>query len=161
MAVSSQDLAAGTLALQVFIKNVQYVEMIVNVAFGAIPSILGIGAAGLIGSGVINTAREVMHSISLFRVLDRLRFRFPKGDDTPPGGGGGGGGSGGPPPVPPPEKKQKQQTQSEGEEEGGGGGGGPPPVPPDIKSSEQNNKTEKPQPIHPSYGLPNPFKKKK
>jgi hypothetical protein len=73
-----------------------------------------------------------MHSISLFRVLDRLRFRFPKGDDTPPGGGGGGGGS-----------------------------GGPPPVPPDIKSSEQNNKTEKPQPIHPSYGLPNPFKKKK
>jgi len=157
MAVSSQDLAAGTLALQVFIKNVQYVEMIVNVAFGAIPSILGIGAAGLIGSGVINTAREVMHSISLLRVLDKLRFRFPKGD----GGGSGGGGSGGPPPVPPPEKKQKQQTQSEGEEEGGGGGGGPPPVPPDIKSSEQNNKTEKPQPIHPSYGLPNPFKKKK
>jgi hypothetical protein len=69
MAVTPEDLAAGALALQVFIKNAQYVEVIVNVAFGAIPSILGIGAAGLIGSGVINTARDVMHSINLIRTL--------------------------------------------------------------------------------------------
>jgi hypothetical protein len=67
MAVSPEDLAAGALALQMFIKNAQYVEIITNVAFGAIPSILGIGAAGLIGHGIINTAREVRNSIGLLR----------------------------------------------------------------------------------------------
>jgi len=69
MAVSPEDLAAGALALQVFIKNAKNVEIIVDVAFGAIPSILGIGAAGLLGSGIINTAREVRNSISLIRTL--------------------------------------------------------------------------------------------
>jgi hypothetical protein len=69
MAVSPEDLAAGALALQTFIKNAQYVEIIVNVAFGAIPSILGIGAAGLIGHGIINTAKEVRNSISLLRTV--------------------------------------------------------------------------------------------
>jgi hypothetical protein len=69
MAVSPEDLAAGALALQVFIKNAQYVEIIVNVAFGAIPSILGIGAAGLIGHGIINTAKEVRNSISLLKTV--------------------------------------------------------------------------------------------
>jgi hypothetical protein len=69
MAVSPEDLAAGALALQMFIKNAQYVEIIVNVAFGAIPSILGIGAAGLIGHGIINTAKEVRNSISLLKTV--------------------------------------------------------------------------------------------
>jgi len=69
MAVSPEDLAAGALALQVFIKNAKNVEIIVDVAFGAIPSILGIGAAGLLGSGIINTAREVRNSISLLRTV--------------------------------------------------------------------------------------------
>jgi hypothetical protein len=69
MAVSPEDLAAGALALQVFIKNAKNVEIIVDVAFGAIPSILGIGAAGLLGSGIINTAREVRNSISLLKTV--------------------------------------------------------------------------------------------
>jgi hypothetical protein len=69
MAVSPEDLAAGALALQTFIKNAQYVEIIVNVAFAAIPSILGIGAAGLLGSGIINTAKEVRNSISLLKTV--------------------------------------------------------------------------------------------
>jgi hypothetical protein len=69
MAVSPEDLAAGALALQVFIKNAQYVEIIVNVAFATIPSILGIGAAGLIGHGIINTAKEVRNSISLLKTV--------------------------------------------------------------------------------------------
>jgi len=69
MAVNPEDLAAGALALQVFVKNAKNVEIIVNVAFGAIPSILGIGAAGLLGSGIINTAKEVRNSISLLRTV--------------------------------------------------------------------------------------------
>jgi hypothetical protein len=89
MAVSPEDLAAGALALQVFVKNAQYVEIITNVAFGAIPSILGIGAAGLLGHGIINTAREVMHSISLLRGMGKLRWA-----------GGGGGGDKPPTPAP-------------------------------------------------------------
>jgi hypothetical protein len=137
MAVSPEDLAAGTLALQVFIKNVQYVEMIVNVAFGAIPSILGIGAAGLIGSGVINTAREVMHSINLIRTLNFAlpmygtaiswtggkvgklwsRIRGRKNKDTTGE-----------------DKKEEQGTQDKQE---GGGVGNTPVVPPNIKPSHK------------------------
>jgi hypothetical protein len=90
MAVSPEDLAAGALALQVFVKNAQYVEIIVNVAFGVIPSILGIGAAGLLGSGIINTAREVRNSTSLLRGMGKLRWS----------GGGGGGGDKPPTPAP-------------------------------------------------------------
>jgi len=170
MAVSPEDLAAGALALQVFIKNSQYVEMIVNVAFGAVPSILGIGAAGLLGSGIINTAREVNYSISLLRNLepmiylggmaagqarkgigrarDALAERFPFLTEwriTRPF-------------FKSPNKKGKdnQNTQSKQEEQGGGGSGGNPPPPPDIKTSdkkEQDNKAEKPRPLEPSYGF--------
>jgi hypothetical protein len=45
------------------------VEIIVNVAFATIPSILGIGAAGLLGLGIINTAKEVRNSISLLKTV--------------------------------------------------------------------------------------------
>jgi hypothetical protein len=69
MAVSPEDLAAGTLAFQTFVANAKYVEMIVDVAFAVVPSILGIGAASLIGHGVISTAREVRNSISLIRAM--------------------------------------------------------------------------------------------
>ncbi len=69
MAVSPEDLAAGALALQVFVKNAKNVEIIVNVAFAAIPTILGLGAAGLLSSGIINTARDVKNSISLFKTV--------------------------------------------------------------------------------------------
>jgi hypothetical protein len=92
MAVSPEDLAAGALALQVFIKNAQYVEIIVNVAFGVIPSILGIGAAGLLGSGIINTARGIRNSIGLLRGVGKLRWA----------GRGGGGGDKPPTPAPAP-----------------------------------------------------------
>jgi hypothetical protein len=84
MAVSPEDLAAGALALQVFVKNAKNVEMIVNVAFGAIPSILGIGAAGLLGSGIINTVREVRNSISLLRGFGKLKRTGGSGGDKPP-----------------------------------------------------------------------------
>ena len=72
MAVSPEDLAAGALALQVFVKNAKNVEIIVGVAFATIPTVLGLGAAGLLGSGIINTAREVRNSISLLKTVGPL-----------------------------------------------------------------------------------------
>jgi hypothetical protein len=160
MAVSPEDLAAGALALQTFIKNAKYVEIIVNVAFGAIPSILGIGAAGLLGSGIINTARDVVNSISLLRTVgpmaelgwmagkglgkgvligrDKAAEKWPSLTRIPyiglilfkP---------------PPPKKKggENQDTQGKQEEQGSGGGGGsPPPVPPDIKSDRKEDQSK-------------------
>ena len=91
MAVSPEDLAAGALALQVFVKNAKYVEMIVDIAFAVVPSVLGVGAAGLIGRAVVQTATEVMRSISLLRELGKLRWA-----------GGGGGGYNPPTPAPAP-----------------------------------------------------------
>jgi len=128
----------------------------VDIAFAVVPTILGLGAAGLIGSSAIRTAKDVMSSISLLQTLEKIKkFKPPKGGGGG-GSGGGGCGGGGNPPVPPPERRKRQQTQSEGEEGSGGGGGGSggnPPTPPDRKSDkkEQNNKEEKPRPIKPSY----------
>jgi hypothetical protein len=84
MAVSPEDLAAGALALQTFIKNAKYVEMIVNIAFAVVPSVLGIGAVGLIGRAAVETAREVMRSISLLRELGKIRWTGGGGGDKPP-----------------------------------------------------------------------------
>jgi hypothetical protein len=173
MAVSPEDLAAGALALQVFVKNAKNVEIIVNVAFGAIPSILGIGAAGLLGSGIINTAREVRNSISLLKTVgpmaqlgwmagkglgkgvDKVRKgiaeRLQQSDN---------------------ErlqkignfllKKKNQDTQGKQEEQSGGGSGGTPPTPPNTKADKKEEKEEiKNVPIHPSHDIPNPLKKKK
>jgi hypothetical protein len=176
MAVSPEDLAAGALALQVFIKNAQYVEIIVNVAFATIPSILGIGAAGLIGHGIINTAKEVRNSISLLKTvgpmaqvgwmagkglgkglrmgLDKAAERWPSLTTRSATSWL----------FKPPKKKggENQDTQGKQEGQGGGGGGGNPPVPPDIKSDKKEEKEEiKNVPIHPSHDFPNPFKKKK
>jgi len=137
MAVSPEDLAAGALALQVFVKNAQYVEIITNVAFGAIPSILGIGAAGLLGHGIINTAREVRNSISLLRTVGPMMYlggmagnkaRYLAGEKwtsltrIPIAGGF----------FKPPKKKggESQNTQGKQEGQAGGGSGGSPPVPP-------------------------------
>ena len=44
-------------------------EIIVDVAFAIIPSILGLGAAGLLGHGIINTTREIRNSISLLKTV--------------------------------------------------------------------------------------------
>jgi hypothetical protein len=153
MAVSPEDIAAGTLALQVFVKNARNVEIIVNVAFATIPTILGIGAAGLLGSGIINTAREIRNSISLLRTLGTgilyggyglnvLRTKvggWAKQSEKKLFRGVGhalepiewyksrkkGGGN--------------QDTQGKQEEQGSGGGGGNPPTPPDTKSDKKEN----------------------
>jgi hypothetical protein len=125
----------------VFVKNAKNVEIIVNVAFGAIPSILGIGAAGLLGSGIINTAREVRNSISLLRTLSYSLPVYGKGiawagskiwrtvrgrknKDTTEGG-----------------KKEGQETQDK--QEGQGGVGNTPVVPPNIKPSDKKEEQAK------------------
>jgi len=41
----------------------------VDIAFAVVPSILGFGAAGLIGSTAIRTAKDVMNSISVLRTV--------------------------------------------------------------------------------------------
>jgi hypothetical protein len=129
------------------------VEIIVNVAFGAIPSILGIGAAGLLGSGIINTAREVRNSISLIRTVgpmaqlgwmagkglgkglrigrDKAAEKWPFLTRIPYIG---------PAIFKPPKKKggENQDTQGKQEEQGSGGGGGSPPPPPDTKSDKKD-----------------------
>jgi len=145
MAVSPEDLAAGTLALQAFVKNAKYVEIIVNVAFATIPSILGIGAAGILGSGIINTAREVRNSISLLKTVgpmmqlgwmagrglkkgvligkDRVAEKLIQSDNELFQKVGNA-----------LLKKKTQDTQGKQDEKGGGGGR--PPVPPDIKPTQ-------------------------
>jgi len=173
MAVSPEDLAAGALALQTFIKNAKYVEIIVDVAFATIPTILGLGAAGLLGHGIINTTREIRNSISLLKTVgpgllygtamagkglnkgrvlagERLQqsekwyFRWI--------------GIGVAPDLWIKSRlKNNQDTQGKQEEQGsgGGGGGGRPPTPPDIKADkkEQNNEAKKPKRVEPSYGF--------
>ncbi len=151
MAVSPEDLAAGALALQVFVKNAKNVEIIVGVAFATIPTVLGLGAAGLLGSGIINTAKEVIKSISLLKtvgplaglglaagkglgkgvriVRDRAAEKWPSLTThflTRPL-------------FKPPKKKggENQDTQNKQEGQSSGGGGGSPPPPPDIKSDKK------------------------
>jgi hypothetical protein len=153
MAVSLEDIAAGALALQVFVKNARNVEIIVGVAFAVIPTVLGIGAAGLLGSGILNTAKEIRNSVSLLKTLGTgilygglltgkglgkgrawaaekfpILTRLPGADFI----------------LKPPKKKggENQDTQGKQEEKGSGGGGGNPPTPPDTKSQDliQNHK---------------------
>jgi hypothetical protein len=177
MAVSPEDLAAGALALQMFIKNAQYVEIIVNVAFATIPTILGLGAAGLIGSGIINTAKEVRNSISLLRTVGpMIQLGLMAGKGLNKGRILAGErlqqsekwyfqwlGKGIAPDLWIKSRlKKNQDTQGKQEGQGSGGSGGSPPVPPDTKSDKKEEKEEiKNVPIHPSYDFPNPFKKKK
>ena len=172
MAVSPEDLAAGALALQVFVKNAKNVEIIVGVAFATIPTILGLGAAGLLGSGIINTAREVRNSISLLKTVGPLarlglevgkglnRGRIWAGEKWPsltrlPMVGGF---------FKPRKKKggENQDTQSKQEEQSGGGSVGSPPPPPDIKPSDKKEERPKPTGIDPYSPIDalNPFKKK-
>ncbi len=176
MAVSPEDLAAGALALQVFVKNAKNVEIIVQVAFAVIPTVLGLGAAGLLGSGIINTAKEVRNSISLLKTvgpglqagiaLNTLRKETGKrwiesGNRLKMGGAFV---------LAPIQsgiflwKKRKQDTQGKQEEQGsGGGGGGSPPPPPEIKASDKKEERPKPTGIDTYSPIDelNPFKKKK
>ncbi|MFZ8784288.1 hypothetical protein [Thermocrinis sp.] len=155
MAVSPEDLAAGALALQTFIKNAKYVEIIVNVAFGAIPSILGIGAAGLLGSGIINTARDVVNSISLLRTAGptmEMGWKAWKGrkeygvkwqQSDKKGFWGGAIRTVGVIIAPiqwakSKLKKNNQDTQDKQDKQDGGRSGGNPPTPPDTKSDKKD-----------------------
>jgi len=133
------------------------VEIIVDVAFGAIPSILGIGAAGLLGSGIINTAKEVRNSISLLKTVgpmvglgwmaggrlntlrkgaaERLKQynhpvpQFVGNFFTP---------------IQWTKSKLKKKTQdTQGKQEEKGGGGGSPPTPPDIKPEDKKEEQAK------------------
>ncbi len=155
MAVSPEDLAAGALALQVFVKNAKNVEIIVNVAFAVIPTVLGLGAAGLLGSGIINTAKEVRNSISLLKTvgpmaglglevgkgLNRGRIwaaeRLKQSDNEAARFLGNF--------LTPIQwtkskwKKNNQDTQGKQDGQGSGsGGGGNPPPPPDKKSDKKD-----------------------
>ncbi len=159
MAVSPEELAAGALALQVFVKNAKNVEIIVNVAFAVIPTVLGLGAAGLLGSGIINTAKEVIKSISLLKTVGPLAGlgleagkglnkgrillgeRLKQSDKWYLRGAGNF--------LTPVQwyksrrKKNNQDTQSKQEEQSGGGGGGSPPPPPEIKASDKKEEQTK------------------
>ncbi len=173
MAVSPEDLAAGALALQVFVKNAKNVEIIVNVAFATIPTVLGLGAAGLLGSGIINTAKDVKNSINLLKTVGPLAGlglaagkglnigrklaaeRFPILTRWPATSWF----------FKPPKKKrgENKDTQGKQEEQSGGGGSGSPPPPPDIKASEKKEERPKPTGIDTYSPIDelNPFKKKK
>lgn len=85
--------AEQVLALQTFIKNSRYVEIIVDTAFVVIPTILGGGAAALLGRGAINVASNIAHSFSIMGMLNLGMFALNLGRTLgglrPPGGGGG------------------------------------------------------------------------
>jgi len=152
MAVSPEDLAAGALALQTFIKNAKYVEIVVGIAFGVIPSILGLGAAGLLASGISNTAKEVRNSISLLKTVGPgllygtamagkglnvgrkwIAEKLQQSDSKLLQKAGN-----------VLWKKRNQDTQGKQEEQGSGGegGGGSPPPPPDIKSDKKEEQAK-------------------
>jgi hypothetical protein len=132
--------------------------MIVDIAFAVVPTILGLGAAGLIGSSAIRTAKDVMDSISMLKnigpmilfggmtagKLNTLRKgvgeRLKQYDHWAPRLFGNF--------LTVDELiksklKKRQDTQNKQEEQGGGGNGGNPPSPPDIKSSEKKEEQAK------------------
>jgi hypothetical protein len=150
--------------------------MIVDIAFAVVPTILGLGAAGLIGSSAIRTAKDVMDSISMLKnlgpmilfggmtagKLNTLRKeyggRWAQSDSKVKQGFSF---------ILTPiqftnsKLKKKQDAQNKQEEQGGGGSGGNPPPPPDIKSSEKKEERPKPTGIttYSPISILNPFKK--
>ena len=139
-----------------------------DIAFVVVPTILGFGAAGLIGSSAIRTAKDVMNSISVLRTVGpgiqagwmawkvrrETAERWLQSDSKLKQYGAF--------PLAPvlfikSRLKKNQDTQGKQEEQGsgGGGGGGSPPTPPDIKADkkEQNNEAKKPKRAEPSYGF--------
>jgi len=150
------ELIQGTIALQQFAANAKYVEMIVDIAFAVVPTILGFGAAGLIGSAAIRTAKDVMNSISLLRnlepmiylggrtaeALNRLRKgtaeKWQQSNDRVVRYFGYFFG-----PDVLIKRRRNQNTQSKQEEQGGGGSGGSPPSPPDIKTDDKKEEQAK------------------
>jgi hypothetical protein len=151
--------------------------MIVDIAFAVVPSILGFGAAGLIGSTAIRTAKDVMNSISVLRtvgsgmaiagkglnvgrkwIAEKLQqsdhgiLRVVGNALTPVQW------------AKSKLKKTNQDTQGKQEKQGSGGegSGGSPPPPPDIKVSDKKEERPKPTGIDTYSPIDelNPFKKK-
>jgi hypothetical protein len=156
--MNPDDIIQGTIALQQFAANAKYVEMVVDIAFAVVPSILGLGAAGLIGSAAIRTAKDVMNSISMLQNLGPMIYlggmtagqlnRLRKGvaerlkqSDSKLGRGVGH--------VLTPVQwtksrlKKGKYTQNKQEEQGGGGGSGNPPPPPDKKTDDKEEEQAK------------------
>ncbi|RMH00595.1 MAG: hypothetical protein D6699_07565, partial [Aquificota bacterium] len=71
MAFDPTNPAHQALALQMFIKNSKYVELIVDTAFVVVPTLLGFGAATLIGKGAIGVAREISNSFGYIGLLTK------------------------------------------------------------------------------------------
>jgi hypothetical protein len=125
--------------------------MIVDIAFAVVPTILGFGAAGLIGSAAIRTAKDVMNSISLLQNLGPMIYlgnmlrkeaaeRLKKtrwgiirglGHALDPG------------PWFKSRRQKGKDIQNKQEEQGGGGSGGSPPSPPDIKTDDKKEEQAK------------------
>jgi hypothetical protein len=125
MAVSPEDLAAGALALQMFIKNAQYVEIIVNVAFGAIPSMGWMAWKGRKAAGEWLKQKDniLLKRAGQFLTLPEaatssLFNKFRK------------------------RRQETQDTQNKQEGKAGGGTGGNPPPPPDIKSDKKEEQAK-------------------
>jgi hypothetical protein len=149
--MNPDELIQGTIALQQFAANAKYVEMIVDIAFAVVPTILGFGAAGLIGSAAIRTAKDVMNSISVLKNLGPMIYLgnmlrkgtaegLKKTSWKPLRGVGH---------VldPGPWLKSRRQkgkdTQSKQDGQGSGGSGGSPPSPPDIKTDDKKEEQAK------------------
>jgi hypothetical protein len=150
------ELIQGTIALQQFAANAKYVEMIVDIAFAVVPTILGFGAAGLIGSAAIRTAKDVMDSISLLKNLEPMiylggmaarplnRRRKETAERWQQSNSGLARVIGyvlGPDVLI--KRRRNQNTQSKQEEQSGGGSGGSPPSPPDIKTDDKKKEQAK------------------
>ena len=157
------EIIQGTIALQTFAANAKYVEMIVDIAFAVVPTILGLGAAGLIGNSAIKTAKDVMGSISVLQNLgpglragmDLQKMRWEFGKRLQQSGKEGVAGrvirgvgitiafdqwiaS----KVKNKLKKNNQNTQGKQEEQSSGGSGGSPPTPPDIKADKEEEQAK-------------------
>jgi hypothetical protein len=157
----TKQIIEGALALQTFAANAKYVEMIVDIAFAVVPTILGLGAAGLIGSSAIRTAKDVMNSISVLRALgpglgylvgfNKMRWEYGKKLQQIDRKGIVRTGLWGLGVFIAPDhlmvsklksrwskrKQNNQDTQGKQEGQAGGGGSGSSPPPPDIKSDKK------------------------
>jgi hypothetical protein len=132
--------------------------MIVDIAFAVVPTILGFGAAGLIGSAAIRTAKDVMNSISLLRTvgpmaqlggmaggrLNTLRRETAERLKQRDHGFWRGVGNFLTPVQWAKSKRKKNNQDTQGKQEGqaGGGGGGSPPSPPDIKPDKKEEQAK-------------------
>jgi len=131
----------------------------VDIAFAVVPTILGFGAAGLIGSSAIRTAKDVMNSISVLRTVGpglwylvdfhKIRWEYGKKLQQSEKDGFKGkvirflGNFIAPDLLIASKVKTKLKKNNQDKQEGqGGGGGGNPPTPPDTKDKKGEQKKE-------------------